>query len=597
MHTRNYFYNVILLLLLASCGGGNNGPNNSLPIIKYNAPSEVLENTSVTLSSISNDQDGFITSHSWSQKSGPLVSLTKISDSSVMFLSPEIDKDTDLIFQLTITDNSGGNVTSNDINIRILNSEADEADILSSDIILNETDSPHSINVEIPNAIENLKSVSYFIKSKPESVAEEFSITFLKSFFNNSNKIEIPIIGLYENYLNSIDFVFNFNDNSKKIITKQYQTLSNNLTSYIQTISPPNNELRPSFNYFYLKQFEGPMLIDIDGNIRWRASNASWSIYFDDFSNKFYFGSGYQFGSLELDGEVSLNDIKSPDLFELDVHHEVSKGKEGHLVEVNASYSINSETRIIESILIEVDDLGNQINIWDMGKIFKNYMLDKGDDPSNFVIDGEDWCHMNSSIYSSQDNSLLISCREDFVAKIDYTSKNIIWLLGDETKHWYQNFPSLRELSINSLDTKPIGQHSLSIYKGNLSLFNNGLNSMRQPDNAPIGINLDTSRATVYEIDEMNKSAKAIFDYTDNIYSDICSSFYSDKYNVDGDFLILYTAVNRRNNDEEWHSLIRGLNSNKQILFELKIPKERGVNMPCRDGWNAQIFNSSLVIR
>ena len=25
------------------------------------------------------------------------------------------------------------------------------------------------------------------------------------------------------------------------------------------------------------------------------------------------------------------------------------------------------------------------------------------------------------------------------------------------------------------------------------------------------------------------------------------------------------------------------------ILFELKIPKERGVNIPCRDGWNAQI--------
>ena len=336
------------------------------------------------------------------------------------------------------------------------------------------------------------------------------------------------------------------------------------------------------------------MLIDIDGYTRWFNNQSSWSTYFDDEENLFYFADNDQFGVLRLDGSIILSEIVSDELLDIEVHHEVSKGKFGHLVEVNASY--DGEITIIESILLEVDDNGRQINIWDMGKIFADYMIAKNDDPSNFVIDGQDWCHMNSSIYNPNDDSLLISCREDFVAKIDYSSKQIQWLFGDTTKHWYVNFPSLRELSLSSLDIKPIGQHALSIHNGNLSLFNNGFNSFRQPEGAPNGINLDESRATIFQINDQERTASAVFDYTDNIYSDICSSFYSDQYSKsEKDFLVLYTAVNRLNTDDEWYSLIRGLNVNKETIFEFKIPKERGVNQPCRDGWNAQIFNSSLL--
>ena len=72
-------------------------------------------------------------------------------------------------------------------------------------------------------------------------------------------------------------------------------------------------------------------------------------------------------------------------------------------------------------------------------------------------------------------------------------------------------------------------------------------------------------------------------------------SFSSDPYSDEKDFLVLFTAVNRVNLDEEWYSSIQGINSNKQKLFELKIPKERGVNQPCRDGWNAQIFSSNVI--
>lgn len=588
-----YLSLLVVALLLISCG--DSSTKNSTPILNYDAPTEVNENLPVTITSTSTDPDGFIRSHDWSQISGPEVSLSVINEASVSFLAPDVNEDTDLVFSLRVTDNNGAAISTDDITVKVLASEADKSLISDSNIIFQNPDIPFINTAEIDNILDNLESITYRIKTRPESIVKDFTVSYKNEKLNIENdKITMTLIGLYANYLNQIEFSFNFNDGSTKVITKQHQTASYDSPTTVEVISPPSEILRPSFDYFYIKRRGGPMLVDIDGYTRWVNTQSSWSIYFDDQRNQFYFGSDAQFGDLKLDGSITLTDIVSEELLDIEVHHEVSKGKAGHLVEVNGSY--DGETRIIESILLEVDDSGNQINIWDMGKIFREYMISNSDDPSNFVIDGEDWCHMNSSIYNPDDNSLLISCREDFVAKIDYSSKEIKWLLGDETKHWYQNFPSLRELSLNSLDTKPIGQHALSVHNGKLSLFNNGFNSFRQPEGAPNGINLDESRATIYEIDEVEKTATAVFDYTDNIYSDICSSFYSDKYsNANKDFLVLYTAVNRLNLDEEWYSLIRGLNEDKQTLFEFKIPKERGVNLPCRDGWNAQIFNSSLI--
>jgi arylsulfate sulfotransferase len=57
--------------------------------------------------------------------------------------------------------------------------------------------------------------------------------------------------------------------------------------------------------------------------------------------------------------------------------------------------------------------------------------------------------------------------------KIDYESGNLIWLLGDTSKHWYVDYPSLRAYSLNVISGKtPVGQHALSITSdGNLLLL------------------------------------------------------------------------------------------------------------------------------
>jgi arylsulfate sulfotransferase len=100
--------------------------------------------------------------------------------------------------------------------------------------------------------------------------------------------------------------------------------------------------------------------------------------------------------------------------------------------------------------LAELSPSGQVLKQWNLAQIFRDTMLAKGDDPSNFVRDGIDWFHMNSAIYSSADDSLIISGREQFVVKLDYETGRIKWLLGDITKHWYVDYPSLRALAQRS---------------------------------------------------------------------------------------------------------------------------------------------------
>ncbi len=206
-------------------------------------------------------------------------------------------------------------------------------------------------------------------------------------------------------------------------------------------------------------------------------------------------------------------------------------------------------------------------------------MVQEGDDPSNFVRNGADWFHMNAATYDPTDDTLVISSRENFVVKLDYTTGRLIWLLGDETKHWY-SYPSLQKLALSlSSGQTPIGQHAVSMTKdGKLMLFNNGFRSINNPTGTPAGIDLATSQTAIFAVDNQNKTAQVAWSFDDGIYSDICSSIYEDKLAAQGDFLINYAAADNRTK-----VVIQGINKDKQKLFEFTYPSPR----PCDTSWNA----------
>jgi hypothetical protein len=147
-----------------------------------------------------------------------------------------------------------------------------------------------------------------------------------------------------------------------------------------------------------------------------------------------------------------------------------------------------------------------------------------------------DWFHNNAVTYNRADDSLIVSSRENFVICLDYETGAIRWILGDETKKWFE-FPSLAQfaLTVPSDSLPPIGQHALSItFDQDLLLYDDGFFSNFQ---MPPGENRTYSSPRKYQLDLTDPSAGGdpgtateVWNYEQDqsILSPICSSVYED---------------------------------------------------------------------
>ncbi|MFQ2253790.1 aryl-sulfate sulfotransferase [Aeromonas sp. DNRA1] len=434
-----------------------------------------------------------------------------------------------------------------------------------------------------------IKNISFNIKTKEGNHAKSVSATYDWHYLSNnslydtkSNRIQIPIFGLYSNYLNELTINIQFTDNSTYSFKKTIAT-----AAYVDSIGIYDDvgisikpSATPTYSYFYLKgSKKSPIIMDIDGEVRWDADIIKISASSTFIDNSFLIGNSKnkKIDSINLYGRSSSLNIEGSVMgSDAYFHHNIDPGKQGILIELDGT---TDGALKIESFLSEIDSNGKVIKEWDLGKIFSEYMFQEGDDPSNFVRDGVDWFHMNAATYDPADDTLVISSRENFVVKLDYTTGKLIWLLGDETKHWY-SYPSLQKLALSlSSGQTPIGQHAVSMTKdGKLMLFNNGRRSFNNPVGTPAGIDLATSQTAIFAIDNQNKTAQVAWSFDDGIYSDICSSIYEDKLAAQGDFLINYAAADNRT-----RVVIQGINKDKQKLFEFTYPSPT----PCATSWNA----------
>ncbi|WP_170246397.1 PKD domain-containing protein [Colwellia hornerae] len=112
--------------ILSACGGSDE-PVQPAPPTPNQAPTAdagsdltIDENTSGTLNGAGTDSDGTISTYLWSQTAGPSISLSSTSIDSPTFVAPEVDADTTVSFDLTVTDN-GGLTATDSIEITIIN--------------------------------------------------------------------------------------------------------------------------------------------------------------------------------------------------------------------------------------------------------------------------------------------------------------------------------------------------------------------------------------------------------------------------------------------------------------------------------------------
>jgi arylsulfate sulfotransferase len=430
--------------------------------------------------------------------------------------------------------------------------------------------------------------VRFTINPKPGSVTRPISAQYSRAYLERrgfldraAKEIRVPVFGLYQDYLNTVEVVSGFADGTVQVNTLSIQTAHfdggiYNHPTIVQARSPST---ALSYDFIQLKAFSSgysPIIIDTDGEIRWvgTANTPSMpSIYMDNS----FFVSGKPLSVLRrmyFDGEVEdVVDYASQGI--VNFHHNFDPGKYGIITDVTTP-------DYLECTNMEVSATGKVLHVWSLADIITSAMVAGGDDPTQFVAaKGSlvDWFHNNSAAYRPSDDSIIISSRENFVIALDYETNAIKWILGDPTKQWYK-FPSLRKYALAGTagTNYPVGQHALSIYQDKLLLFDNGYFSA---DHYPKGLNRTYSAPRKYLIDQAAGVATETWHHLarESIDSPICSSVYEDQPN---NYLVDYATAG-----PNLYAEIMGLSPGGTRVFDYRF-KELDT---LATAWNATIIH------
>jgi hypothetical protein len=435
------------------------------------------------------------------------------------------------------------------------------------------------------NTLSKVATVVYTIAARPGAKAKpvkvRYAIAALKSRGDapDGGPLTLPIFGLYADMTNDVSVVFGFKDG-----TAQKLQLSIAAAKYVDPNKvydrpirlTPRTDAFLGFNYLYMKSGLGsPVIVDTDGAVRWVGPviDTSFSSTYDN--GMFMIGIHKTAGlyNMDMDGTYKEFPVDQPSIDWF--NHNIVRGRDAFLAGVDFTDSngiVNVQSKISEMTM-----QGHVIREWDFAQIISDYMNANGDDASQFVHPGLNWLHLNSQYYDANDNSLVVSSREQFVMKVDYDSGEIKWILGDPTK-WWHSFASLRakQITLQPGAYYPIGQHGINIEpNGTLLLFNNGAPSQGLPEGLPIGESRTFSTINAYTIDPSTMTGVEVLRYTHNktLKSSVCSSAWAE----DGPSMILdYAAA-----DDGHHTNIVALDAAGEIAFEYQY-----TNKSCATAWH-----------
>lgn len=469
-----------------------------------------------------------------------------------------------------------------------------ETQALQSDIVIAGSQpgvTPFISSVHITGqSVSQVTSLTFTVSPMPNSVSQPVNVIWSRAAlfgrgYLQDNLINLPVFGLYAGYQNQVSFQFAFDDGSiqqlqYEISTEPYTDPTGvYLNPTILRARAPGSNL--GFNYFILKSALGsPVIVDTDGQVRWVVpASGSFSVYFAN--GQFVTGTGNSPPSvtvLQFDGTQSALPADLPQPLLSSFTHNIDPGPSGLLAEFNGTDDLGDS---FDDIVAEISPFPSQppIQTFDMADILTTYMQKNGDDPSAFVRPGADWFHLNASTYDPSDNTVIISSRENFLIKVNYSTHDIVWILGDPTKYWY-TFPSLRAkaLTLDAGGDYPIGQHAVSITSdGYVMVFNDGLGSLNQPSGEPAGLSRTYSEVSAYSVNAATMTAQNVwnFNYGQSIYSEFCGSSYEAPGNT---YLVDFATA-----DNYAEARLVGLDPNQNVVFDFQYASPS----PCAAAWNA----------
>lgn len=289
---------------------------------------------------------------------------------------------------------------------------------------------------------EEATQVSFTVKGK------EADTDIKKTIDGYSKEHQIPILGLYPDYENTVEMIAtNKSEETKsKTIMIQTEKLPENIPDVtIEKIEKEKMEVVENGLTFGVPSTKYTIGFDANGDIRWYSSRYS-SHVFKTLENGHFLllskdtnkGTAYN-RLLEMDYTGRIYNVyaisentavsESGDSEKTVVHHDAIELPSGNLL-----LTVNDGGGVyIEDTMIEIDrESGKVKKVIDLKDIlpesfYKDYSSTTREDG---LID---WFHQNAIVYDQRDDSIIISGRnQDTIMKLDYATNDIIWILSDE---------------------------------------------------------------------------------------------------------------------------------------------------------------------
>ncbi|SRR5258706_2574994 len=424
---------------------------------------------------------------------------------------------------------------------------------------LNFGDNDITLNPYLTSALTAIAKIKTPVKGKFKVVvkgkpSEGISIENIFEPINEEH--ELPILGLYENYNNQVEFIF-MSENDKvrcsKVVAIQTVAMQNR-----PTIEIVKNQLSHTYNGLY---FISNLKLGFDqtGEVRW-----------------YYTGDGTSFFGKLKNGNFIASDATNKYFFEVTMlgqqvkkylvpnalHHEIVEMPSGNFLV--ASHSPPGAPH--EDVTVEVSrSTGIVTKSWDFNTIL---------DPLRKTLpdaQAGDWLHINALYYDETDNSIVVSCRSQCaVVKIDYSTSAIKWIFGNHNE-WSSAFvPFLlkpidsngNEVDASNSDFWNYGQHAIQkLSDGNLLIYDNG--DYRGFYDDPSVPQRSYTRIAEYKIDETTKTVELVWHFDNN--KSVFTQYTGYTQDLDGTRLAAYMWVSENT------PRIVEVNSKDEIIYDATI--------------------------
>lgn len=418
--------------------------------------------------------------------------------------------------------------------------------------------------------------------------------TLTKRFDGSNTNFEIELLGLYANHQNQVGIKLLDGSGATletQTITVQTDPLIADMPQI--TIEVPSSASAPEFNfvnYFGFSQSPRPQrafMFDQFGDIRWYL----------DFSNhptlsELFFDNGM---TRLQNGNLLFGDGSTGSIYEIDFfgrienswslqgngfhHHVIEKPNGNLLVTIN-----DASKNTIEDVVIEIDrNSGDFSNTWDLNNSLDNSRRAWPTDLADLNID---WFHANAIEYSEADDAIIVSGRTQGIVNLN-AQNEVSYILAPH-KEWNTsgNGQDLSQFLLTPLDannqeitdvdvlegnTNHIDfewswyQHSpILMPNGNLMVFDNG-------DNRNYSNFGPYSRAVEYEIDEVNKTIKQVWEYGKERGEETYSRIVSKVSYVADNNSILFTSGSALNSGMPAGKVVEVDYDTKEVIFEATI--------------------------